>query len=401
MLTANRFSKVILIAGAMALAVVPLPAQESTGSATSPASESSREQLRAIEKEIQALREQASRLAEQENSVITMLHQYDVEYQMKAHEIQWLDLRQQKTELDLQGLQNQLGELEASLAKQREHLSRRLVEAYKLGRLNYVKLMLQTSSASDLLQAYQYVTFLARDDSRRLDHYRKALKEKEDTKIRFEQENRNLAQLRQDLEQAHSDLLKSRVEKARLLASIQNERETHLSTLTELKAAASQLQGFFVEQRDVSSVAPLSGVDIVKFRGALDWPVRGQLVREFGSQKHPRFGTTTMSNGIEIEAADGDPVTAVYEGQVLFSEWFKGYGKSIIISHAGGIYTLYAHNSELLVQRGDSVQRGQLIAKVGSTGSLSGPNLYFEIRDKEQPVNPLLWLRKSYMAGRK
>jgi murein DD-endopeptidase MepM/ murein hydrolase activator NlpD len=83
----------------------------------------------------------------------------------------------------------------------------------------------------------------------------------------------------------------------------------------------------------------------------------------------------------------------------VFSEWFKGYGKSIILSHPGGIYTLYAHNSELLVQRGDTVARGQTIARVGSTGSLTGPNLYFEVREKQQPVNPLAWLRKSYIAG--
>jgi murein DD-endopeptidase MepM/ murein hydrolase activator NlpD len=111
-------------------------------------------------------------------------------------------------------------------------------------------------------------------------------------------------------------------------------------------------------------------------------------------QKHPKFGTMTMSNGIEIEAVEGAPVTAVYEGVVMFSEWFKGYGKSIILSHSGGVYTLYAHNSELSVQRGDQVQRGQVIARAGSTGSLTGPNLYFELREKDRPVNPRTWLRK-------
>jgi murein hydrolase activator len=87
-------------------------------------------------------------------------------------------------------------------------------------------------------------------------------------------------------------------------------------------------------------------------------------------------------------------VMAIYDGKVMFAEWFKGYGKSIILSHPGGVYTLYAHNSELTVQRGDSVQKGQMVARAGSTGSLNGPSLYFEVREKDQPVNPLQWLRK-------
>ena len=130
------------------------------------------------------------------------------------------------------------------------------------------------------------------------------------------------------------------------------------------------------------------------YQGLLDWPVRGKVVLEFGMQKHPRFGTTTMSNGIEIAADEGSNVQAVFGGQVVFAEWFKGYGKSIILLHPGGYYTLYAHNQDLLVQRGETVQKGQVIAHVGSTGSLTGAGLYFEIRDKKQAVNPTGWLKR-------
>ncbi len=359
----------------------------------------SKEQLYAIEQEIQTLRQQANKLAEQENSIISLLDQFEVQYQMKSHEIQLLDLRQKKTRTDIATLKQQFQDLEASLEKQRLHLSVRLVEAYKLGRLNYLKLMLQAQSATDLLRTYQYVTFLARDDSRRLEEYRNSMKEKESMQMRLEQEDRNLAQLKHDLEQAHTDLVNSRMEKTRLLAVVQTERLTHLSALNELKAAAGQLQGFFVRQSEPVPADLASGVEISRFKGSLDWPVRGKIIRSFGMQKHPRFGTSTMCNGIEIETVDGAPVTAIYDGKVMFSEWFKGYGKSIILSHPGGVYTLYAHNSELTVQRGDSVQKGQMIARAGSTGSLSGPTLYFELREKDQPVNPLQWLRKLYSTG--
>jgi septal ring factor EnvC (AmiA/AmiB activator) len=391
---ANRFFSIFSLTGLLVLTFSPrIYPQDQTPPAES--TDLSKEQLKAIEQEIKTLRDQANKLAEQENSIITQLDQFEVQYQMKSHEIQLLDLRQSKTTRDMIELQLQLQDLEKSLEQQREHLSMRLVDAYKLGRLNYLKLMLQTNSATELLRAYQYVTFLARDDSRRLADYRKSMKEKETMKVRLEQEGRNLTQLKTDLEAAHNDLVKSRTEKMRILESVKTERSTHLNALSELKVASNQLQGLFVQPSEPLSVTAPSGVEITGFKGSLDWPLRGRIVREFGMQKHPRFGTTTMSNGIEIEAVEGAPVLAVYEGVVKFSEWFKGYGNSIIISHSGGIYTLYAHNSELLVQRGDQVQKGQTIARAGSTGSLTGPNLYFEVREKDHPVNPRQWLRKT------
>ncbi len=361
----------------MVLTVSPVISPQDQESNSAPqGTEVSKEQLHAIEQEIQNLRQQANKLAEQENSIISQLDQFEVEYQMKSHEIELLDLRQQKTRADIASLNQQFKDLTESLEKQRAHLSARLVEAYKLGRLNYLKLMLQAQSATDLLRTYQYVTFLARDDSRRLQEYREAMKEKESMQIRLEQEDRNMAQLKQDLEQAHTDLVKSREEKTHLLQAVQTERSTHLSALNELKAAASQLQGFFIRQSEPEVEELASGVEITRFKGALDWPVRGRIIRNFGMIKNPKFGTTTMCNGIEIETAEGAPVMAIYDGKVMFAEWFKGYGKSIILSHPGGVYTLYAHNSELAVQRGDSVQKGQMIARAGSTGSLNGQLLF-------------------------
>lgn len=392
---ANRFCSILIFAGLMVLAISPVTSpQDQESNSAQQGADVSKEQLRAIEQEIQNLRQQANKLAEQENSIISQLDAFEVEYQMKSHEIELLDLRQQKTRSDIDTLNKQFKDLNESLEKQRAHLSARLVEAYKLGRLNYLKLMLQAQSATDLLRTYQYVTFLARDDSRRLQEYRESMKEKESMQMRLEQEDRNMAQLKIDLEQAHTDLVKSRQEKTRLLESVQTERSTHLSALNELKVAASQLQGFFVRQSEPQVEEMASGVEIGKFKGALDWPLRGRIIRNFGMIKNPKFGTTTMCNGIEIETVEGAPVMAIYDGKVMFAEWFKGYGKSIILSHPGGIYTLYAHNSELAVQRGDSVQKGQMIAKAGSTGSLNGPSLYFEVREKDQPVNPLQWLRK-------
>jgi septal ring factor EnvC (AmiA/AmiB activator) len=393
---ANRFFSAMFVV--TTLVVTLIGAQEADSPPASDQTQSSKEQLGAIQKEIESLRQQAARLSAQEDSIIATLAQFDVQYQIKSQEIELLQLKQEKTLQEIEALKATYQEQQSNLDRQKAYLTKRLVEAYKLGELNYLKLMLRVNKTADLLRTYQYITYLAKDDTRKVQAYRNTIDELEQTRLRLEQEDRNLALYRQDLESAHQALLRSRQDKLRLLAAIQDEKETHLSALGELRQAAGQLQNFFADA-SVPATSALPGTSVAKYKGFLDWPVRGQVVHGFGTFKHPKFGTTTMSNGIEIAAAEGTDVVAVFGGQVVFSELFKGYGLSIILSHSDGYYTLYSHNSQLVVQRGQNVQRGQVIAKVGSTGSLNGPSLYFEIRRRDQPLNPTDWLRRVYISN--
>ncbi len=368
-----------------------LGAQETSPSATENPSVN-KEKQEAIENEIQALRAEAARLSDQENSILANLVQFDLQYKVTTHEIEILELKQLGTQAEIAKLQSQFEEQKKNLEQQKDYLNRRLVDAYKLGELNYLKLLLRVNATSDLLRSYQYITFLAKDDTRKVHAYRNTMRQMDEARLKLEQENRNLALLKQNLEEAHRTLLRNRQEKMQLLSAIQDQREMHLNALNDLRMAAGQLQQFFSNVEPGSLVGNSPG----RYKGFLDWPVRGRVIRGFGIYRHPRFGTSTVSNGVEIAASEGAEVRAIFSGQVVFSEWFKGYGQAVILSHADGYYTLYAHNSELLVKQGDTVQRGQSIAKVGSTGSLSGPCLYFEIRKKDQPLNPTDWLRKLY-----
>jgi len=389
--TASRCFSALLPFALLISCVLTVRAQESSP-ATADNPSVNKEKLEAIEKEIQTLRAEAARLSAQEDSILVNLAQFDLQYSMTTHEIELLELKQQGTQEEIAKLQSQFEEQKKNLEQQKAYLSRRLVDAYKLGEMNYLKLLLRMNATSDLLRSYQYITFLAKDDTRKVQAYRNSIRQMEEARLKLEQENRNLALLKQNLEEAHRALLQNRQEKMQLLSAIQDQREMHLSALNDLRTAAGQLQDFF------SNVEPGSfvGNSLGRYKGFLDWPVRGRVIRGFGLYRHPRFGTSTVSNGIEIAAPEGTEVHAIFSGQVVFSEWFKGYGQAVILSHADGYYTLYAHNSELLVKQGEAVQRGQSIAKVGATGSLSGPCLYFEIRKKDQPLNPADWLRKLY-----
>jgi|GEM_PF-304383 len=128
-------------------------------------------------------------------------------------------------------------------------------------------------------------------------------------------------------------------------------------------------------------------------RGRMCAPSVGPVVQSFGIQRNPRFGTQTYSKGIAIAAPEGAPVRAVWDGEVVYAGWFSGYGKILIVNHGDHYYTLYAHASTLLKSAGQTVKRGEVIARVGDTGSLEGPQVYFEVRHESNAMNPLGWVR--------
>ncbi len=118
----------------------------------------------------------------------------------------------------------------------------------------------------------------------------------------------------------------------------------------------------------------------------LAWPLQGVLYGRYGVRAGRRH------DGIDIAAPEGTPVAAAAAGTVIYAGEQAGYGALVILKHDGGLVTLYAHNSKLLVSEGERVRRGQPIARVGESGRTTGPHLHFEVREGTRPKNPLLFL---------
>ena len=126
------------------------------------------------------------------------------------------------------------------------------------------------------------------------------------------------------------------------------------------------------------------------------WPVDGTLEGGFGGRRNPFGGSGyEFHTGQDIEAPMGAPVIAGARGLVSFVGWQNGYGQLVVIDHGGGLSTRYGHLSHIDVELGQSVSRGQLVGKVGSTGRSTGPHLHYEVRINDQPVNPLQYLLSS------
>ena len=142
---------------------------------------------------------------------------------------------------------------------------------------------------------------------------------------------------------------------------------------------------------EVAAAVPESPVKAAEATGALPtfrWPVRGRVIASYGAKTNGK-----SNDGINVAVPEGTPVKAAEDGVVAYSgNELKGYGNLILVRHANGYVTAYAHASELMVKRGETIKRGQVIAKSGQSGEVGSPQLHFEIRKGSSPVDPLSFL---------
>ena len=138
-------------------------------------------------------------------------------------------------------------------------------------------------------------------------------------------------------------------------------------------------------------LTPETPVKAAEATGALPtfrWPVRGKVITSYGAKTNGK-----ANDGINLAVPEGTPVKAAEDGVVAYSgNELKGYGNLVLVRHANGYVTAYAHASELMVKRGDTIKRGQIIAKSGQSGEVGSPQLHFEIRKGSTPVDPLQFL---------
>ncbi len=190
-----------------------------------------------------------------------------------------------------------------------------------------------------------------------------------------------LAARRAELEverQVKAEVVRGLRGERRLLERLEAERATRRAQVTEVLPAEP-------------APAPTG---IAAARGALPWPVPGRLIAGFGPHTDPEHGTQTQSSGWRIDAPVGTPVRSIHGGRVVYSGWYKGFGNLVIVDHGTGHFSLYAHLAAISKARGEVVEAGAVLGEVGDTGSLHGPQLYFELRQGRTPVDPAAWLRR-------
>ena len=359
--------------------------------------EAEKKRLEELRERISEVKAKIGRFEREERGILKELGEMDLQLKLKNLEVQKLDSELQINEEEIKKTTFRIETLEKEIATLKAYIAQMLVNLYKLGRLSYLRVLLSLQSPADFLRGYKYISILSEKDRQRLYQFKMNVLELQQSRQKLEEETRQVQRLKEEAEDKWEEIRATKAKKQQLLANIQQQKELHLATLKELQEASARLEGLIeelVRQRE-EALSSGEGFSLNLLRGALDWPVAGQVEVPFGSIKHPRFHTYTPHNGVDFAAPEGDAVYAIQDGVVIYADWFRGYGNLLIIDHGYRYWSLYAHLSQFTVKVGERVNSGQVVGIVGETGSLKGPYLYFELRHKGKPLDPMKWLKKK------
>jgi septal ring factor EnvC (AmiA/AmiB activator) len=339
---------------------------------------------------LQSLQREADRLASEEKTLLNDLRKLEIERQIRTEELKHLDTEGQKIQTELLLTAARIDGLTKSEAAERPELRARVVEIYKLGEARYLRLLLSTPDVRRIGQASRTVAVLAKMDRDRVVSHQRTLSELKKERATLQERQKKFAAVRADAEKAQASVQRAAQARADLIRDIDRRRDLNAQLAGELQASQQKLQ---LALRDLANGAPaveVAALPFKPFRGDLNWPVAGTVLRRFGRSAGP---AGSASNGIEIAATEGTEALAVHDGVVAFADAFAGFGNLVILDHGSRTYSLYGDLLDVTVKKGGRVQHGQPVGAVGPTPS--GPTgLYFELRVDGEPVDPLQWLKK-------
>ncbi len=350
--------------------------------------------LTKIAQDIENLKARIRQEEKKKKSVLSKLDRIGFEKKLIRNEISMCNLQIKRANTELISTGKRITQLETKLDREKESVAKILVTLYKFGKLNYFGFIFQAKNVGSLLSENKHLTILAHYQERIISSYINTLTELETSKEELESKKKEINQSIQNAQQKRKELNDQEKKNKTLIREINQNQKTHLKALEELKDRAEQLQLLVRKllQNQISLPAHFS--PLYEKKGKLSWPITGKTVTLFGLKRHPRFNTITMNNGIEISPQKNITVRSIHPGTVVYADYFQGYGNLIIIDHGMAYYSLYGHCSDLFVKKGDMVEEKQPIAMVGDISSLKGITLYFEIRFKTKPLNPLQWLKR-------
>ncbi|MFN3544095.1 MAG: murein hydrolase activator EnvC family protein [Thiobacillus sp.] len=385
-------------------------------------------ELDALKKRLQALEQDFRKNQASRKEAVDELRESERAISAAVRQLRELDSERQRTQAELAALKTQSDELSVRIEAQQAHLADALRGVYLRGQGDALKLFLNGGNPNQTARDMRYLAHLSRAQHELIDGLRADLARLEALQQQASHKSDALAQVQAAREAEQKRLQADRAAREqvlqRLSAEIRQQQrqianlkrdEQNLTQLVERlnrvmaqQAAREAARARAAQQARPRQAEPAArpggpvGVNTetpVPFRsdqpfsrlkGTLRLPVAGELMNRFGA---PREDGGVSWRGLFIRAAQGTPVKAIAAGQVVFSEWLRGFGNLIIIDHGEGYMSLYSNNESLYKQVGDRVQPGDAIATVGNSGGQSDAGLYFEMRHLSRPINPLQWVK--------
>ena len=374
--------------------------------------ESPKDELKGVRQEIKAKKQLITKTRKVEAVISTELLEINNNLQKKAADLGKLDRDLQGVEvsLDRTGRQISLVTEEANIKK--KEIERRLVSLYKAGELGALRMFFSAESFPQMAENIRYMRSILEHDKIIFSDYNDKINQLRNLKVELERDAARKEHIKEGIALKKREIEQEKSKKAAYLVKVRQDRNGYETSLKELQANAAKLQTMLnrleslsrrklsarhekpgTKLKPLAELPPVPDRGFASQKGRMSLPVKGDVVETYGKHKHPEFNSYTFSKGLSISAGVGTEIKSIYEGSIIYADYFKGYGNMVIVDHGGGYFSLYAHAAKVLKKVGSEVAKNETVATVGDLDSAKGPLLYFEIRHQGKPVDPAGWVR--------
>ena len=340
-----------------------------------------------LQNQLNESNEQLEELQSQLSENLQQIEKLDEKIQESESKITELDAQVSQLQAEISDIQAKLEVAEKNYKKQKDIMEKRLIAIYESGDTNYIDVLLKSNDLSEFLSNYYLISEITSLDRELLDEVETEKKEIELSKQKLEKNQASLATALQTQTQTATVLQNTKTLRENYIARLSDEEKAKQAQIDEITAAYEAVNNQILELAK-------QGLDTAYIGGVLAWPVPGytKITSNYGMRVHPITGQYKLHTGVDISAPIGANFVAANDGIVTKAEYNTAYGNMVIIDHGGGISTLYAHGSEILVTVGQTVKRNEAILKVGSTGYSTGPHAHFEVRINGVVTNPIEYI---------
>lgn len=367
------------------------------------AAASQQEELENLRRHIAAMQGEIEKTRESKSEAADALRASERAISDSNRKLAELASQQYEVGFKLHALQGQQQQLNQDLSRQQALLARLLYQQYLGGKHEYLKLMLDNQDPNKVARDLQYFQYIARNRAIWLENLRSNLNELNDIRLEVQSQNSILEKLRAEQTQQKKKLQQDQLERKQILGQFSRQLTQQRREIKHLQRDENRLVKL-VEKISKMLAQPkkkslfrnenlpdnrFDGEPFAQLQGKLTLPAKGDIANQFGTK---RPDSTVLWKGLFIRTASGQAVKTVAAGRVVFADWLRGFGNLLIVDHGNAYMTLYGNNETLYKQVGDELRGGDTIASVGNSGGNLDSGLYFELRHKSKPLDPLKWL---------
>ena len=337
-------------------------------------------------KEKQEALEKIKAAEKEKNDVIAESQKLELEIDLIQSEIYAIEDLIAEADAQILEKEEEIERIEKEIEKQDKKFKECLRAMDESSNVSYIDLLLTSESISELLRNLESINEMTNHDMAIIDEMTRLKTEVEEAKALIELQRKEQEEARKLAEGKQSQLASKLEQKQALAEKLEGDIESYKKVYEE---ARRQEEALKASLNYSSSSSAYIGT------GEFCWPAPSytRISSPYGWRTHPIYGTKKMHTGVDLAAPGGSNILAADGGTVISAGWNGGYGNCVVVDHGGGISTLYAHASRLCVSKGDSVTRGQVIAKVGTTGNSTGNHLHFEVLISGKHTNPMPYIQ--------